>query len=638
VSLRLPFGPPYDAATYPVAEPYQASNPDPAAWRLRIAVERPASAGLDLIACIDGLLSTVPPGELPPDWYGLATLPDGQQPAVTRLYLQPAGPQQLGSWGEALATARLGSAVSWFVYENVDATALASAVTSLVDKYPGFAGLTLHGKKLTSAQRLEAFLEGQVSVYVTAGTVLGPAAASSTSGQLRAQFGVRTDRGYVDPVTFFGAMADQLDDGASLDSFTALITSPWPVLGTATDPDALLAAATAQLYPLPVLMEAGERLGQLTSDPYWRQLADRQKALYWPQLAIRAGFDLPGTPFTFSTDDMANPFQLEAVTEFYMLWGTSGHPGAITLDPPSAVDLLAGAWNLVFIDPFDHDFLGHPEPPRPDYSLAFYPKQPAWCDPKNTPLPVPDPADPATTHPLPADFYRAVLFVLHSGRVAGWYRWSTYTSHMWEDKNRSNCGQSSSIQGNLPYAFTSRTSPIPLNDDGTVDEDKVGSSHHRNYNFALADLDPVRNPPVKGVRPLKAPGRFYFRPGEPPDDGTQPGDTRKGKELVLVHNGYAIHNKNTAQYTTGSGGCLVSPEFYSMRAQIVALYESDYRISHQNQDDPDLLPLMNLDLAGSEALHAGQITTGGVPYRDEQWDGKIAGTMYLVRPDEPSQK
>ena len=33
-----------DAATYPVAEPYQASNPDPAAWRLRIAVERPASA------------------------------------------------------------------------------------------------------------------------------------------------------------------------------------------------------------------------------------------------------------------------------------------------------------------------------------------------------------------------------------------------------------------------------------------------------------------------------------------------------------------------------------------------------------------------------------------------------------------
>ena len=61
-----------------------------------------------------------------------------------------------------------------------------------------------------------------------------------------------------------------------------------------------------------------------------------------------------------------------------------------------------------------------------------------------------------------------------------------------------------------------------------------------------------------------------------------------------------------------------------MRAQIVALYESDYRISHQNQDDPDLLPLMNLDLAGSEALHAGQITIGGVPYRDEQWDDKIA--------------
>jgi hypothetical protein len=633
VSLSFPFGPPYDAATYPVAEPYQASNPDPAAWRLRIAVERQASAGLDLIACIDGLLSTVPPGELPPDWYGLATLPDGQQPAVTRLYLQPTGPQRLGSWGPALATARLGAAVSWFVYENVDATALASAVTSLVDKYPGFGGL-----KLTSAQRLEAFLEGQVSVYVNAGTVLGQAAASSTSGQLRAQFGVRTDRGYVDPVAFFGAMTDQLDPSADPGSFAALITSPWPVLGTAADPDALLAAAAAQLYPLPVLMEAGERLSQLTSAPYWRQLADRQKALYWVQLAIRAGSEIPGTPFTFSTDDMANPFQLEAVAEFFLLWGPTGRPGAVTLDPPSAVDLLASGWKLVFIDPFDHDLLGHPEQPKPDYSLTFYPKQPAWCDTGHIPLPVPDPADPATTHPLPADFYRAVLFVVHSGQVVGWYRWATYTSHMWEDKNRSNCGQASSIQGNLPYAFTSRTSPIPMKDDGTVDEDKVGSSHHRNYNFALADLDPVRNPPVKGVLPLKAPGRFYFRPGEPPDDGTQPGDSRKGKELVLIHNGYAIHNHNTAQYTTGSGGCLVSPEFYSMRAQIVALYESDYRISHQNQDDPDLLPLMNLNLADSEALHAGVITTGGVPYRDEQWDGKIAGTMYLVRPDEPSQK
>ena len=86
------------------------------------------------------------------------------------------------------------------------------------------------------------------------------------------------------------------------------------------DPDALLAAATTQLYPLPVLMEAMERLGQLTSD-YWRQLADQQKTIYWPQLAIRAGFDLPGTTFTFSADDIANLFQLEAVTEFYMPLG-----------------------------------------------------------------------------------------------------------------------------------------------------------------------------------------------------------------------------------------------------------------------------------------------------------------------------
>ena len=59
--LRLPFVPPFDAVTYPVAEPYQASNPDPAAWRLRIADERPASDTLNLIACCDAVLSTIPP-------------------------------------------------------------------------------------------------------------------------------------------------------------------------------------------------------------------------------------------------------------------------------------------------------------------------------------------------------------------------------------------------------------------------------------------------------------------------------------------------------------------------------------------------------------------------------------------------
>ena len=643
--LRLPFVPPFDAVTYPVAEPYQASNPDPAAWRLRIAAERPASATLNLIACCDAVLSTVPPDELPPDWYGLATLPDGQSPAVVRLYLKPAGPARYGSLRDDLSAAHLGSAVLWFVYENVDAATLSSAVTDAVDTYVGFDSLTLHGKKLTTAQKREAFLEGQLSVWVAAGTVLGRAAASETSGPVRAEFGVRTDRGYVDPVAFFRATASQLEsdtgDATNLAAFASLITSSWPVLGTVTDAGALMAAAATQLYPLPVLQEAGERLGQLANADFWRLLADRQKTLYWAQLRVRAGFDLPGIPFTFSTDDMANPFQLEAVTEFFLTWGTVGRPASLPTSPGTVVDLLAGTWNLVFIDPFDHDLLGHPELPRPDYTTVFYSKTPTWCDDSAAPSPVPDPADPSTIHPLANDRYGAVLFVLHAGQVVGWYRWTTYTSHVWEISTGGSCNQASSIQGNLRYAFRSRTSPIPGPDkDGNPPkQEKIDGSHHRNYNFVLLDTDPVRNPPRKGGwQPDQVPGRYYFRPGMPIDDGKVNGDSDPGKGDVLIHNGNAVHNRNSVQDSTGSGGCLVSPEFYSMRAQVVSLYEADYRASHQGKDDLDVLPVMNLNLGESQALHKGEVTIDGTPYPDEHWDGKIAGAAYVIRPDEPAQK
>jgi hypothetical protein len=631
--LRLPVAPPYDAATYPVADPYAADSPDPAAWRLRIGLERPASAGLDLIACCDGVLSTVPPDELPPDWYGLAALPDGSQPAVTRLYLRPLSVATHGGWSSDLYPAGLGSTVSWFVYDNVDAAALSSAVTGAVDSYSGFDGITLHGRKLTAAQRQEAFAEGQVGIWVNAGTVLGRAAATATGDRVRVEFGVQTDRGYVDPVALLRTMAGQLDaDTADLVAFDLLVGSPWPVLG-APDSGALMAAAATQLYPLPVLAEARQRLGLDGNADFWRLLGDRQKALYWAQLRRRAGFDLTGTAFTFSTDDMANPFQLEAVTEFFLTWGQpAGPPVDLPALPPGTVDLQADSWNLVVVDPFDHGYLGGPELPKPDYALAFYPKTPIWCETALAPAPVPDPVDPTVTHPMAADRYSAVLFVLHAGEVVGWYRWSSYTSHMWEDSTRAACNQASSIQGNLRYTFRSRTSPVP-DEAGMVE-----SSHHRNYNFALQDTDPVRNPPVHHTPPDWVPGRYYFRQGQPSDDGSHPGDSRKGKDVVLIHNGYAIHNKNSGQYTTGSGGCLVSPEFYRMRARVVALYESEYRAGHGGADDPDLTPLLNRNLGESEALHAGKPTVGGVPYLNEQWDNKITGVMYLVRPDEPTQK
>ena len=52
----------------------------------------------------------------------------------------------------------------------------------------------------------------------------------------------------------------------------------------------------------------------------WHSVRDRQKALYWEQLRVRGGHSTTGHPFTFNTEDMANPFQLEAVSELFMDW------------------------------------------------------------------------------------------------------------------------------------------------------------------------------------------------------------------------------------------------------------------------------------------------------------------------------
>jgi len=205
----------------------------------------------------------VPSDELPPDWYGLVSLPDGVQPAVTRLYLRPAGPAGVRRLELGAVPAGLGDTVSWFRYDNVDAAALSSAVTGAVDSYPGFDPMTLHGRKLTAAQRPGGVPGGPGSASgSTAGTVLGRAAGTGTGDRVRVEFGVRTDRGYVDPVAFLRTMAGQVDaDTVDIVAFALLVGSPWPVL-TAVDPGALMAAAATRVYPL-----AGARRGQAAPRP-----------------------------------------------------------------------------------------------------------------------------------------------------------------------------------------------------------------------------------------------------------------------------------------------------------------------------------------------------------------------------------
>ena len=575
-------------------------------------------------------MSAVPPEELPPAWLGLTSIPDGSFPntreQAVRLYLQPGLPRGLPifdrggfpytrSWGATMAEEGLGGDVRWFVYENVDPTRLGAEVIAALNADPNLARLTLNGQPLTAAQRLEAFLEGQVQVTVAEGAEVGKGSpANASQGRVRGLFGVHTTTGYVDPVAFYVAISEFLtaEAQADLGAFANLVGTDWPVLPVDFLVDALAVTCT-QLYPYPVLSWARRKVDGFAD--LWRSVGDGQKALYWEQLRARSGHSSSGQPFTYNTDEMGNLFQLEAVTEFFMDWVEPSTPGtspAPAVPVPPKVDLLAPDWNLVVLDPFDHDRLGSPILPRPDYQLAPYtPSQPVA------------PCEPSVTLPLQVDRYRGALFLVRRGQVVAWHRWSTISSHRWEDSlhqwdpsGSALCNYASSVQGNRKFLFWSRTA-----------SEKVPAI---NYAIQLYDPEALSN----YVDYNWSPGRYYFRTGSPMDDGSFASDREAGKTAVMLHDGYANDQHNQQFDYIGSAGCIVSPEYYKLRGRMVAL-----QLASSSEENLDLEVLLGADKARSEGLHKGHILVYKSPYVGRSsWDNQLQGTAYVIRPDEPEQR
>ncbi|MEL4897671.1 hypothetical protein [Crocosphaera sp. Alani8] len=143
------------------------------------------------------------------------------------------------------------------------------------------------------------------------------------------------------------------------------------------------------------------------------------------------------------------------------------------------------------------------------------------------------------------DQYEALLFIIHNGKVYKKLRWSSFTS-----RNAAKKEYLSSIKGNELYDFASVTAT---------------RSNFQNYCFRVVD----RNANYDGVR--KA--RFYFEPIVTPDEAApnqNPVDGGKGKTGIRLHDG------NRGASGSGSNGCLVSPSFYELRDQLIFLYGEDY--------------------------------------------------------------
>ncbi|GAB4515285.1 MAG: hypothetical protein OHK0046_18530 [Anaerolineae bacterium] len=636
---------------------------------------------------------------------------------------------------------------------NVETASLLSTLGDLLDR--GMLPTRKGGEKATREKRLQNILAGDDFVFVPAGRAIGQA-ASTNPGTRRLGIAMYTDHGTHDPAFIFDALRDFVEDNAqAMSDFAQFIPKRWPQIDATLNKQAAIASTQGTLYPYTVLQDLRQRYHLTHAE--WRQIRAHQKALYRARLLQRAGHAPAGdtTPaFDFDDADAWNPFQLEAVTEFYLnyadpwkknttprnptdpeyievdLFDPEGSAATVndttvTLDQPLSDNMVRWlrkntgdtlydtlylaadsnparpakhyrilditnlksadnttletritldaaptvngptAWrifrrpSLVLIDPFGPRLRGMrctvqgnvitldtalskinrhfdtiylrddtTQPtqngrPKGTYRILGYDlaaKRIVVDDSEGTPA-LPggtsrwvlqsgvsgellylkhnlNVADTDSSGYEYFDHYDGMLFVVQNGVVLRMLRWTSYTSlHNKEQRERS------SVRGNAVYEY----------------ESFYSSNSFINYAFSVRDLGAAKD--------FVADARYYFGKRTIDDiatvekDDGEPDptiDDPSGKSLIRIHNG-----NRSDRSGTGSAGCIVSPNFYELRDLLIRLYQEDYKRYH-GVEDASVNAIKNKNAADSKTLTA----TG------TDWNTKLAGLLWLIRPDE----
>ena len=200
------------------------------------------------------------------------------------------------------------------------------------------------------------------------------------------------------------------------------------------------------------------------------------------------------------------------------------------------------------------------------------------------------------------DAYDGLLFVVHQDAVNGQpVPFSSYASAV----NAPDPVFGSSITGNAQYVVRSLRSP---------------DSSARNYEFAVTDPDKIAADAVSaaaffgsGVTALRQPPGPLSRYEAPLDSD--------GKTAIRIHIG------NATGSISGSTGDLVSPEFPSLRTQLISLHQAE-RALLGLPPDPDLATVA---AATTQAQSVGLYEAGAIG--NQQWNDRIRAELILLRPD-----
>ncbi len=251
----------------------------------------------------------------------------------------------------------------------------------------------------------------------------------------------------------------------------------------------------------------------------------------------------------------------------------------------------------------------------PSHPLIGLDRPPALSQPSRWQIPAGiggGAADIATSSPPSAgagcDHYDGLMFLVYGDQVQQVFPWTSYTSFR---------HGVTSLRGNRKYdahAFRS------VQGDG---------AQFRNHCFMVHEVS--QRPTPLPQQDDNVPGRDYYAGvvtmPKTADTTVPPAD--HPESLIRLHYGNKVPAGGNL-ITTGSAGCLVSPNYYDMRARLIEIYQGE-RGDLGLQADPNLQKV-------HDALTdpAAEATWNTVP--SAQWDGIVVAELFVVHPDERSSQ